>query len=95
MTYPELHDKITFSAILPDGREEKFSLAEYLAWREFLGMKVSENEVEELVTWMNAENNNYGRMSCWLSVQQLRTTSPNNIAVARFRLSGEWVNGTR
>jgi len=95
VAYPELHDKMTFSAILPDGREEKFSLAEYLAWREFLGMRVPENEVGDWVKWMNADDNNYGRMSCWLSVQQLRTAYPNNTAVARFRLSGEWVNGTR
>lgn len=68
----KLHEAMTFTAVLPNGKTEEFSLAEYLAWWKHNGMKIPDADIADLIDWLNAENNNFGRMSCWLSVQQFQ-----------------------
>ncbi len=93
MSYPQLRDTICFAALLPDGREKRFSLAEYLTWREYIGMTVPDSKIAEQIAWFNATNNNLGRINCWLVIQQFRKEFPNYTAVARFRLKQEWLDG--
>jgi len=61
-----------FKAILGKGREEKFSLQECLQWREKIGMPIARHEQAELVGWLNADNNNFGRVAVWHCIQQMK-----------------------
>lgn len=81
-----LHESMIVSTILPDGNNVEFSLAEYLAWREFMGIPVIKKDLPEEILWINAHDNNLGRTNCWLSIQEFRKEHPDNLAVKRFNL---------
>ncbi len=81
---PGLHDAMVFTAVLPNTILQEYSLAEYLAWRETCGVPVPESKIADLITWMQMEDNNFGRLGCYLSVQEFRKAYPGHPAVTAF-----------
>ena len=73
-----------FAAELPNKHIERYSFAEYLAWRESVGIPIEESEWTDWVTWMSAQNNNFGRIGAWISVRDFRANNPNDTAVVAF-----------
>jgi hypothetical protein len=67
MSYPELCDKISCTAVLPDGSEQEFILGDYLAWCELMGKQIPNEAVEKLIAWLNVDDNNFYRINDWLS----------------------------
>ncbi len=79
-----LHEAMVFQATLPNSMVREYSLAEYLAWRETYGIRVPDPEITDLISWMQAADNNIGRVGCWISVAQFRKAYPGHPAVTAF-----------
>jgi hypothetical protein len=75
---------MVFSVVVGPNVTRDFSLDEYLAWRESLGFPIPEKEIASLIMWLNAEDNNLGRVGCWLSVLEFRHSHPEHPSVKEF-----------
>ncbi len=74
-------DAMIYSAILPNGDEEKFTFGEFLGWHDSIGDPIKESDWSTLTEWLSAEDNNFGRIGAWVSIKDLREKQPHHPAV--------------
>lgn len=80
MTLQHASAATIFTATFPNGKKKKFSLGEYLAWRESADMPIGEKDFVDWTNWFNAEDNNFGRIGAWISIREWRLENPDNTA---------------
>ena len=62
-------EAMEFTALLPNGDTKMFTFWEYYKWRKSLDYTPAQRDIEELISWLQADNLN--RVSAWLSLQQV------------------------